>query len=115
MDEGILEGQSLRSKLWAAVAQSRAIRAKEMQEKTIFLQGVSLLWNILDSNGLNKPSLDGVGLRQASGTFSIGVGKVISCFERILECCRKESCAFYDCVRKDARKLRPQVASQLPN
>lgn len=33
MDEGISEGQSLRSKLWAAVAQSKAIRAKEMQEK----------------------------------------------------------------------------------
>ena len=55
MDEGISEGQSLRSKLWAAVAQSKAIRAKEMQE----------------------------------------------------------SCAFYDCVRKDARKLRPQVIADV--
>ncbi|CAK9088681.1 unnamed protein product [Durusdinium trenchii] len=44
-------GSSLRSKLWAAVMQSKAIKVKELQE----------------------------------------------------------SCAFYDCVRKDVRKLRPQL------
>lgn len=51
MDEGISEGQSLRSKLWAAVAQSKAIRAKEMQEK------------------MRSLGIDGVGWGQASGIF----------------------------------------------
>lgn len=59
MDEGISEGQSLRSKLWAAVAQSKAIRAKEMQEK------------------MRSLGIDGVGWGQASGIFWIGVGEVI--------------------------------------